>query len=145
MTRGQRIGLLGAALIVVALAIVLLGGGDDEDTTPAGTGTQPTLSQEPTASVPAPEPAPGGGTIRIVDGEPEGGVADITVNKDDTVRLKVESEDTSGEIHVHGYDLMKDLEAGGSVTFTFEADIEGGFEIELEDTTTQIAELTVEP
>jgi hypothetical protein len=145
VTRGQRMALIGAALIVAALAIVLLAGGDDEDTTPAETGTQPTLSQEPTASVPAPEPEPGGGTIRIVNGAPEGGVADITVNKDDRVRLKVESEDTSGEIHVHGYDLMENLEAGSSVTFSFDASIEGGFEVEIEDTKTQIAELTVEP
>jgi hypothetical protein len=145
VTRGQRIGLIGAALVVAALAVVLLAGGDDdEDTTPATT-SQPTLSQEPTASVPAPEPEPAGGTIRIVGGEPEGGVSDITVNKDDDVRVKVESEDTSGEIHVHGYDLMKDVEAGSSVTFTFEADIEGVFEIEIEDTKTPIAELTVEP
>jgi hypothetical protein len=136
--------LVGAALIVAALAVILLADGDDEDTTPATT-SQPTLSQEPTASVPAPEQETAGGTIRIVDGEPEGGAADITANKGDTVRMKVESDDTSGEIHVHGYDLMKDLEAGSSVTFTFEADIEGGFEIEIEDTKTQIAELTVEP
>ncbi len=144
MTRGQRIALIGAALIVLALAIVLLAGGDDEDTTPATT-SQPTLSQEPTVSVPAPEPGPAGGTVRIVDGQPEGGVADITANKDDTVRLKVESDDTSGEIHVHGYDLMKDLEAGSSVAFTFQADIEGIFEVEIEDTKTKIAALTVEP
>jgi len=145
VTRGQRIGLIGAALVVAALAVILLAGGDDdEDTTPATT-SAPTLSQEPTASVPAPEPKPELQTIRVTGGEPQGGVADITVNKDDTVRLKVESDDTSGEIHVHGYDLMQDLEAGGSVTFRFKADIEGGFEIEIEDTKTPIAELTVEP
>jgi hypothetical protein len=144
VTRGQRIALIGAALVVAALAVVILAGGDDdEDTTPAGTTTGPTL-KEPTASVPAPAPEPAGGTIRIVDGEPEGGVADITVNKDETVRLKVVS-DTAGEIHVHGYDFMKDVDAGGSVSFEFKADIEGVFEIEIEDTKTQIAELTVEP
>jgi hypothetical protein len=141
--RGQRIGLIGAALIVAALAFILLSGDDDdEDTTPADNGTQPTL-QEPTASVPAPGPAVE--TIRVVDGEPEGGVRDITVGKDDSVRFKVESEGTSGEIHLHGYDLMKDVEAGGSVTFSFKADIEGVFEVELEETKTPIAELSVEP
>jgi hypothetical protein len=40
---------------------------------------------------------------------------------------------------------MEDLEAGSSVTFTFHADIEGVFEVEIEDTKTQIAELSVEP
>jgi hypothetical protein len=144
VTRGQRIGLVGAALVVAALAVILLAGGDDEDTTPATT-SQPTLSQEPTASVPAPEPKPAGGTIRIVGGEPEGGVSDITVNKDDTVRLKVESEDTSGEIHVHGYDLMKDIAPGRTVAFSFKADIVGIFTIELENAGDEIGELRVDP
>lgn len=146
MTRGQRIGLIGAALIVAVLAVLLLSGDDDEDTTPAGTATEPTLSQEPTGSVPGPgpKPAPAVETITVVNGEPQGGVKEITVSKDDTVRLKVDS-DTAAEIHIHGYDLMEDVEEGGSVSFEFQAGIEGVFEIELEDTKTPIAELTVEP
>jgi FtsP/CotA-like multicopper oxidase with cupredoxin domain len=145
VTRGQRIGLIGAALVVAALAIVLLGGDDDEDTTPTTT-SQPTLSQEPTASVPAPKPKPEPEfeAIRVVNGEPQGGVKGLAVDKGDTVRLEVRS-DTPAEVHVHGYELKKDVEAGGSVRFQFKADIEGVFEIELEETHTQVAELTVEP
>jgi heme/copper-type cytochrome/quinol oxidase subunit 2 len=147
VTRGQRIGLIGAALIVAVLAVVLLSGGDDdEDTTPAGTTSEPTLGQEPTGSVPGPgaKPKPAVETIKVVNGEPQGGETEITVNKDDTVQFKVDS-DTAAEVHVHGYDLMKDVEAGGSVSFKFTADLEGVFEIELEETKTPIAELTVEP
>ena len=62
----------------------------------------------------------------------------------DQVRLKVRS-DTADEIHVHGYDLKKDLEAGGSVQFAFEASIEGRFDIERENAGTQIANLEVDP
>ena len=58
--------------------------------------------------------------------------------------LKVNS-DTADEIHVHGYDLMKDVEKGGSVTFTFKATIDGRFEVELENAGTQIANLEVTP
>ena len=68
----------------------------------------------------------------------------ITVTKDDTVRLEVRS-DTAGEVHVHGYDVFKDVEAGGSVKFNFKAGIEGVYEIELEETHTQIGQLSVEP
>jgi hypothetical protein len=46
---------------------------------------------------------------------------------------------------VHGYDLMKDVTAGGSVSFSFTASIEGRFEVELENAGTQIAELQVDP
>jgi hypothetical protein len=145
VTRGQRIGLIGAAIIVAVVAVVLLSGGDDdEDTTPAGTTAEPTLSQEPTGSVPGPGPKPAVETIKVVNGEPQGGVKEITVNKDDTVQFKVDS-DTAAEVHVHGYDLMQDVEERGSVSFKFTADVEGIFEIELEETKTPIAELTVEP
>jgi hypothetical protein len=53
--------------------------------------------------------------------------------------------DTADEIHVHGYDFMKDVTAGGKVVFNFKANIDGGFEIELENRKQQIAELTVQP
>lgn len=131
---------------MAALAFLLLSGDDDEDTTPTST-TQTTLQGEPTASVPAPKPKPKPAveTIRVVGGEPHGGVKRITVNKGDAVRVEVRSPDTSGEVHVHGYDVFEDLEAGASVGLRFKADIEGVFEIELEETHTPIAELTVEP
>jgi hypothetical protein len=148
MERGQRIGLIVAAVVVAVVAVVLLSGGDDDDSdsTTTTTATQAeTPAGEPTATVPAPKPKPSVNTIRVVGGEPEGGAQDITVNKGETVRIKVESPDTSGEVHVHGYDFIKDLEAGGSVTFSFKADIEGVFEIELEETKTPLAELSVEP
>ncbi len=69
----------------------------------------------------------------------------ITVTKGDRVRIEVASPDTSDEIHLHGYDLKRDLKAGGRVRFSFGADAEGIFEIELEGTGTQIGKLVVEP
>ena len=33
--------------------------------------------------------------------------------------------DVADEVHIHGYDIMKDVKAGGSVTFDFPATIEG--------------------
>lgn len=83
-------------------------------------------------------------TIAIKNGKPVGGIADLTYDKGEQVRFKVDS-DVSDEIHVHGYDIMKDIEAGGSVTFDFPATIEGIFEAELEDRGEQILELTVNP
>jgi heme/copper-type cytochrome/quinol oxidase subunit 2 len=142
--RGQRIALIGAALIVAAVAFILLQPDDsDDDTEPAP--TQATLQGEPTASVPAPKPKPEFEIVRVAGGQARGGAKEITVEKGDTVRLEVRSADTAGEVHVHGYELAKDVEPGGSVRFQFKASIEGLFEIELEETHTQIAELTVEP
>jgi hypothetical protein len=41
--------------------------------------------------------------------------------------------------------VHEDLKAGGSVTFTVPAKIEGRFEVEMESTGTQIAEVEVDP
>ena len=149
MERGQRIGLLVAAIVVAIVAFLVLSGGDDDEdstSTPSQTQTQQTDTQagEPTATVPAPKPRPEFENVRVVGGEPAGGVKEITVSKGDAVRLQVRS-DTAGEVHVHGYDISKDVESGGSVRFNFPATIEGVFEVELEETHTPIAELRVEP
>ena len=133
MERGQRIGLIGATLIVSGAAVLLLFDGDDEDSTTARTEPKPTL-------------APVVDTIRVVGGEPAGGVKEITVEKDDTARLEVRSADTAALVHVHGYDLSEFLDpSAGAVAFRFKADIEGVFEIELQEFDTQIARLSVEP
>jgi hypothetical protein len=83
-------------------------------------------------------------TIAIENGKPVGGIAQLTYNEGEEVRFKVES-DVSDEVHMHGYDIMKDVEAGGSVSFDFPAAIEGVFEAELEGRKEQILELTVNP
>ena len=83
-------------------------------------------------------------TIVVRAGEPVGGVAELDYDQGERVRFKVTS-DVADEIHLHGYDISKEVEAGGSATFDFPAEIEGIFEVELEQRAVQIAELTVEP
>ena len=82
--------------------------------------------------------------MRVVNAKPQGGVQELDFTKGDQIRLPVDS-DTADEIHVHGYDLQKDVAAGGSVTFAFRATIDGRFVVELEDHGEQIAELDVAP
>ena len=81
-------------------------------------------------------------TIVVEGGEPVGGVRQLTYDEGDRIRFEVKS-DVSDEVHVHGYDLMKDVKAGGTVAFDFPARIEGVFEAELEDRKLQIIEFTV--
>ena len=85
-----------------------------------------------------------GPTIVIRDGEPVGGVRELEYDAGDQVRFRVES-DVADEVHVHGYDLSEDVPAGGEVSFDFTAEIEGIFEVELEERVEQIAELRVNP
>src|SRR3954468_5267117 len=109
-----------------------------EDESESETGPTSTSTSTSTPSVPAAQ------TVNVVNGQPQGGVKTITFKKGDQAVLKVNS-DTADEIHVHGYDLKKDVEKGGSVTFTFKATIDGRFEVEPENAGTQIANLEVTP
>jgi hypothetical protein len=123
---------VGVVVFAIVLLVVLKNGDGDSsgDTTTAAQG-----KSGPKASIP---------TIVIKHGEPVGGITDITVSEGERVRFKVDS-DVSDEVHVHGYDVMKEVEAGGSVSFDFPATIEGIFEAELEGHKEQILELRVNP
>jgi len=152
MSSGARIGLVVATVVVIALAFVLLSPGDDDTSKTTSTTSPPPPAQTngtggatPTTTTVAPPPAPSFKTIQVRGGKPAGGVRKVTVTKGDRVRIEVASPDTSDEIHLHGYDLKRDLKAGGRVRFSFDADVEGIFEIELEGAGTQIGELVVEP
>ena len=129
MTTAQRLGILAATVVVLILAFVLLrpGGDDGGSTAPSASTAQPAVK-----------------TVRVVGGKPQGGLQTVSFVKGDRVRLRVVS-DVADEIHVHGYDLKKDVAKGGSVEFTFPATIEGVFEVELENAGVQIANLEVRP
>jgi hypothetical protein len=119
--------LIGAALVVVAvvLLIVLSGGGDDSSSTTEA-GKVPTV-------------------VVNKQGEPVGGVQELVYKKGDQIHFKVKVP-FEEEVHLHGYDVMKEVPAGGgTVTYDLPAEIEGVFEAELEGRGEQIVELKVEP
>ena len=60
------------------------------------------------------------------------------------MRFRVRSPEDE-EVHIHGYDIKKDVKAGETTQICFKATIDGIFEIEFEDSATQIAELRVDP
>ena len=69
----------------------------------------------------------------------------LTVNQNDTVTINI-SSDTTGEVHLHGYDIPFDCVAGQVVSHTFKATISGGpFDIEWESTSTHLGNLIVNP
>jgi hypothetical protein len=151
----QRAGIVLGGLALLLIVFVVLRANSDSGSSSSSSAPQTTATQgtttgsagsSPTASTPtATAPAqPAVQTVRVVNGKPDGGIQTVSFKKGDQVRLKVQS-DTADEIHVHGYDLKKDVAAGGSVLFNFEASIEGRFDVELENAGTQIATLQVNP
>jgi hypothetical protein len=140
-SNSSRIAVAVAAVAVIVALFVVLNGGDDNNgskttTTTSTPGSTSAAGKPSTANAPA--------VIEIRGGKPVGGIKKLTFKKGDQIRFKVDS-DIADEIHVHGYDFHKDVPAGGSVSFSFPAKIEGVFVIELEAKGEQIAELRVRP
>ena len=148
MSRNQRVGLLAAAAVVAVVAVVVAvaSGGGDDNTTAAQTTTTKTSNEQPNETVPAEAKV---NRIQIKGEQPVGGVQNFKVKKGDNVTIVV-SADAHDKIHLHGYDIEKDVEPGKPATFKFTADIEGIFEIEshvAEDAGREplMGKLTVEP
>jgi hypothetical protein len=138
-SRGVRAGIAVAALAAAVTPFVVLAGADDGPTDSATRGAESALAT--TGSQPQPPAIP---QIVVRGGQPVGGVARLEYESGQGVRFTVHS-DVADEVHVHGFDILKDVPANGSVRFEFPADIEGVFEVELETTHVKIAELRIEP
>lgn len=83
-------------------------------------------------------------TIVVRNGEPVDGIQELEYSAGEDIRFRV-SSDEAEEIHVHGYDLAKEVPAGGTVEFDFPAELEGIYEAELEELGVQIIELRINP
>jgi hypothetical protein len=152
MSSGARIGIVVAAVAALVVGFVIAkGGGGGDNASDAATASTPAAAPSPatgagaqaTTTTAAPA-APAIPVVTVVDAKPQGGVKRLTFTKGDTIRFRVKS-DTADEIHFHGYDVHKDVKAGGTATFSVPATIEGRFVVELEDHGTQIAEVEVDP
>jgi hypothetical protein len=83
-------------------------------------------------------------TLLVVVGKRgvQGGPKTFTVKKGKRVLLVVRSA-LADEVHLHGYDIARDVRAGGTARIAFTARIPGRFEVELEDRGLPIALITV--
>jgi hypothetical protein len=148
MTRAQRlVPLLVAVVIAVIAVVVLTGGGDDEQQaastptrsgtpTPAGDHSSAAGKAQPATPKPKPQPKP---PLLV-----QGSLRTLRFTEGQRIRFRVRARQAD-EVHVHGYDLMKDIEAGQTVSFSFPASITGIFEIELENAGEQLGSLRVDP
>ena len=147
MRRWLLIG-LGAA-VLVGLFLLLRPGDEPE---PVGKATpspdiSATATPEPTVTGDSPEstssPTPDAIELEVEEGRVKG-PGQITVALGERVAIEVES-DVADHVHVHTYDILRDIPAGQKVTIAFKASIPGVFEIELEDAGLLLTRLEVTP
>jgi hypothetical protein len=146
--------LIAAAGIAAAVVLFLVfrPDGDDETANPPPPPTTPTRETgtrsvpPPTTTKPAPAPRPAVVQVPIVvrGGKPVGGIKRATVARNRRVVLVVRS-DVADHVHLHGYNIMRDVAPGAPGRLAFRATIPGRFEAELEDRGLQIADITVTP
>ncbi len=148
MSRAQRLSFLAVAVVIAIGAVILLSstGGDEEAAgTNAGATATPAATEtaepgETATETPTPTPTPKPEPPLLTPGK----VTKLRFEQGQTVRFRVRA-DVTDHIHVHTYDLMKDIEPGKTIEFSFPAKITGIFEIELEDAGEQIGQLRVDP
>lgn len=144
----------GLALIVVTLIVGSCGSGEPAATSttadPTTTSTNmaasaaPTTIGAPTSSTSVAESTTTTSLevdVEFVGGE-VAGQDSFEVALGDTVDIWVLS-DVDDEMHVHGYDLFYDLEAGVPFHLTFVADVPGVFEVEAHTGHTHLFDIEV--
>jgi len=150
MTRAQRVVLLLLAAAVVLVAVLLIPaltetGNQGDDVGPATVTRTVTIgATATTVTEPPKRKRPTARTINVRGGKPRAGIQKLSYRKGQTVNLVITS-DTADEVHVHGYDIDKDVPAGGRARVRFKADAAGIFEIEMHGSGQQIASLRVNP
>lgn len=145
-------------LVALALAVVACGDGTSATTTTSSDTTTTTTSTETTTTGATTTTAATTTTIEaaleievivhsngvelVVDGLTIEPGARIAVDLGGRVHVTA-SGDVAEEIHIHGYDIVIEVESGVEHDAEFVADIPGIFEVELEDSHSEVFELEV--
>lgn len=131
------------ASIVLAAVVAACASGEPAASTTTSAGTSTTTTSLATTTTPS---APTSTTtpevdVEFVDGEADGPDV-LEVELGETVDIWVLS-DVDDEMHVHGYDIIHELEAGEPFNLSFSADVPGIFEVEVHTGHTLLFELQV--
>ena len=135
--------LIPCAVVATALALAGCGGeGSSQTAAPSDTTTATGATTGATTTPAAPKPT----TITIVveAGRPRGGIQRPTVEKGEKVVLVVRS-DAGEQVHLHGYNIEKDVTPGTPVRIPFTASLPGRFELELHHPDALLAVVEVKP
>jgi hypothetical protein len=136
--------LIGVAALVVVVALFFVFRPSDEGGSTSATTTTTTSSTPTTTPEPPPPPPAARVAIMVKGGTPVGGVRSVTVAEGRRVVLVVTS-DISEEVHLHGYNIARDVGPGQPARIAFRATIVGTVEVELEHSGVPLARITTKP
>ena len=136
----------GSCLLAGLVLVLALGGCASGDDDPGDAGTTASASATTggsASSSPATETEQAVEiSVAVTDGKVEPEPRRVEVAKDSQVRLIVTS-DVDDELHVHGYEVEAELEAGRPTTVELVADQTGIFEVETHETELELLQLEV--
>jgi cytoskeletal protein RodZ len=144
------------ALVLAVLVVPLAAGCGSSSSSSSAPGASTTGSSSAAASSSAPSPtgssasaspgptlAPVAITATVKDGTVTPAAKQYDVPLGSPVHIEITS-DVKGEIHVHGYEIEKEIEQdGGSVSIDFVADTAGIFEVESHESDLLLFKLSV--
>ena len=148
MSRRQRFTFLAIAVVIAVVAAVVLADTSEDDdqpsqtaatATPTATATATESGEETATATPTPTPTPKPPPLLTA-----GKVAELEFTEGETIRFRVRSDEPE-EIHVHCYDITRDVPAGRTITVSFKASITGICEVEFHNSGEAIGEISVEP
>jgi heme/copper-type cytochrome/quinol oxidase subunit 2 len=135
-----------AGAVVVGFLLASCGSDDGDGQAAAGTTAAATSTSPPTSTGEATTATAGFSgkliEIKVTGDQVETAERRVSVDTGQKVRIRVES-DVADEVHVHGYDLKKDVAPGTPATIEFTADVPGSFEVELEEAHRKLIDLLV--
>jgi hypothetical protein len=145
----MRTAVMLAAVATSVFALAGCGGDDTQtvtttDSQPATTTTEPTTQGTTTAETTSAAPKPRTIAIVVDQGRPRGGIQRPKIQQGDKIVLVVRS-DAGEEVHVHGYDIERELTPGKALRIPITANIPGRFEVELHHPDVLLAVLEVQP
>lgn len=150
MGTGPKVALAVAAVAVAIVLLVVLRPGDEDDeaepTTPATTVVTTTVTEtngETTTTTTATTEEPVRAEI-VVEGGEVSGPERVRLEEGQRLVLVVRA-DVVDHVHVHGYDVLRDVGPGQPARFAFRVTDPGRFDVELEDRQQPLTELVVSP
>ncbi len=82
-------------------------------------------------------------SVQFVDGSVVDGPPSVDLDVGDTVVIEITS-DVDEQLHIHGYDILVDIEAEEANVIEFRADLPGRFEAEFEGRHQMVLEIRAE-